>query len=342
MCWTWISSERYDVCMNSLDELWGNEQILHNIKSAVKNDKVNHAYIIDGPKGMGKMTLAKAFAKTLNCEAGDVAPCCNCSSCIAFDSDNNPDIIYVTHKKSVISVDDIREQIGKNIELKPYKYRYKIFIVRDADLMNVQAQNALLKTLEEPPSYGVFLLLSENYNKLLVTILSRCVMMRLKPLPPNTVKEYLVKNTGMSYEQAEVYALYSQGNIGKAMEISTSEGFKALRSKVIDIAVKLETADLIEVYCIVDKLSEIKEDIQEALDILYMLYRDALVNKSVGDNRYTIQKDRINDVENIARDISSGILMKRCDAVFEAKQQLRQNANFQMTMEVMLLKLKEK
>lgn len=327
--------------MNSFEELWGNEQIITNLKNAIENNTVNHAYIIDGAKGIGKTSLAKAFAKTLNCEKGLSTPCGECSSCIGFDSDNNPDVIYVTHKKSAISVEDIRQQVVKNIEVKPFRYKYKIFIIKDADLMNIQAQNAFLKTLEEPPEYGVFLLLCENYNKFLITILSRCVMLRLKPLSNVAVEKYMLERLGCSKEKAEIFSLFSQGNIGRAIEVATSEELAEIRKTAADIALRAESADLIELYALIPIFEKFKENIQEVLDVLFMIYRDVLVKKSVGE-KHIIQKDKLDTLDKIAKEVSLRALINRCDAIFEAKKQLRQNANLQMTMEVMLLKLKEK
>ena len=110
--------------------------------------------------------LAGLFAKTLQCEAGGTDPCGTCRSCIQCDSGNQPDIIWVTHEKpTVISVDDIREQVNNDIIIKPYSSRYKIYIIPEAELMNPQAQNALLKTIEEPPEYAITMLLTNNLTR---------------------------------------------------------------------------------------------------------------------------------------------------------------------------------
>ncbi|MEI3523193.1 MAG: hypothetical protein V8Q36_03205 [Anaerotignum sp.] len=128
---------------------------------------VSHAYLLTGSSGSGKRLIADTFAKTLQCEAGGTEPCGHCRSCSAFDSGNHPDIVYVRPAKKTLGVDDVREQILEDVSLKQYRYRYKIYIVEQADTMTVQAQNALLKTLEEPPAYAVFLLLAENQTAFL-------------------------------------------------------------------------------------------------------------------------------------------------------------------------------
>ena len=167
--------------MSGFKDVVGHKDIIQYIQTAVKQDKVSHAYILNGERGSGKKLLAKLFAQTLQCENGEEEPCYECHSCKQAVSGNHPDIIKVTHEKpNSIGVDDIRVQINEDIQVKPYNGKYKVYIVPDADMMTVQAQNALLKTIEEPPAYAVILLLTENAESLLPTICSRCVMLKLR------------------------------------------------------------------------------------------------------------------------------------------------------------------
>lgn len=328
------------------DRIVGHREIIEHIQSSIKFNRVNHAYIFDGPDGMGKMTLARAFAKTLNCEAGGIEPCNSCISCKTFDEDNNPDIIYVTHKTTVISVDDVREQIVQNLAVKPYKNRYKIFIIPEAHKMNEAAQNAFLKSLEEPPEYGIFMLLSENCNNFLVTILSRCILFKLKALPYDTVAEYLIETQGITPEQAQLYARYSMGNIGKAEELIASQQFRSLRDKATEIALKLETADMIEMYDIIDDIKgdkkEDRKNIDTILEIIYMIYRDALVYIKTRDEQRIIQSDKFSEVFSIADKASSSSLIKRCEAIEDTRVKLRNNGNAQLLLETLFFKIKEK
>lgn len=321
----------------------GHREIIEHLQSSIKNDRVNHAYIFDGPDGIGKMTLARAFAKTLNCERGGIEPCCSCISCKTFDEDNNPDIIYVTHKTVNIAVDDVREQIVKNIALKPYKNRYKIFIIADAHKMNTEAQNAFLKSLEEPPSYGIFILLSENTNNFLVTILSRCITLRLKPLPYDIAAEYISRTMNISYDEALLYARYSMGNIGKAREYILSEEFRELRDKSIDTAISLENADMIGMYDIIESLKdENRARLGQMLEIIYMLYRDALVYIKTGDESRLVQPDNIYHISHIAQKAGASALIKRCEAIEDTGAKLRNNGNIQLLLEALFYKIKEK
>lgn len=324
------------------DRIIGHKEIIEHLKSLIKNNRVNHAYIFDGPKGIGKMTLAKAFAKTLNCERGGTDPCNGCISCKTFNENNNPDVIYVTHKTAGITVEDVREQIVKNIALKPFRNRYKIFIIADAHKMNTAAQNAFLKSLEEPPLYAVFILLSENSDNFLSTILSRCVMFKLKPLPYDTVAEYISRTKGADPEQALICSRYSMGNIGKAEELVLSEQFSLLRDESADVAMRIENADMIELYDIIDIIREDRSKLEQILEVIYMLYRDALVYIKTGDEKRLVQPDKLDCISYIASKAGSAALIRRCEAIEDTGAKLRNNGNAQLLLEALFFKIKEK
>ena len=181
--------------ITGFEEILGNEMVKDHFKKAIENHKISHAYILTGEAGMGRKSIANAFAMTLLCEKGGSEPCMTCHSCKQVMSGNHPDLIYVKHEKpGSIGVDDVREQINDTIMIRPYSSYYKIYIVDEAEKMTVQAQNALLKTIEEPPSYAVIILITTNQEAFLPTILSRCVQMKLKPLKDFTIKSYLTQN----------------------------------------------------------------------------------------------------------------------------------------------------
>ena len=154
--------------MTGFGDIIGHEQIIEHFRSALKNHQVSHAYILNGENGSGKNMLAKAFAKALVCEAGYGDSCNMCRACHQFDSGNHPDVKWITHEKAnSIGVDEVREQINNDIVIKPYSSKYKVYIIDEAEKMTVQAQNALLKTIEEPPEYAVILFLTNTLDVLL-------------------------------------------------------------------------------------------------------------------------------------------------------------------------------
>ena len=142
----------------------------------------------------------------------------------------------MTHEKpNTISIDDIREQINNDIVIKPYSSKYKIYIVPDADMMSVQAQNALLKTIEEPPAYAVILLLTENAEILLPTIRSRCVMLKLRNIKDQLIKKYLMEQMEIPDYKADVCVAFAQGNMGRAIMLATSEHFNEIKEEAVHL-----------------------------------------------------------------------------------------------------------
>ena len=210
--------------MAGFKDIIGHEQIIEHLKNAISMGKVSHAYILNGPDLSGKMMIAEAFAMALQCEnmdtmiAGgrDVDGCMECRSCRQAADHNQPDIIYVTHEKpNNISVDEIRAQLNNDIAIKPYSSKYKIYIIDEAEKMNQQAQNALLKTIEEPPAYGVILLLTTNADSFLPTIRSRCITLNLKAVKDELIHKYLMEKLHIPDYQADVYSL-CPGSSGKS------------------------------------------------------------------------------------------------------------------------------
>ena len=195
----------------------GQNQLTDNLQNALKFNKISHAYMIQGEKLSGKRMIADIFARALQCESEGERPCNQCRSCKQAMNGNHPDIIYVEHDKpNVISVDNIRTQINGDIAIKPYSGPHKIYIMDEAEKMNTQAQNALLKTLEEPPEYAVILLLTTNVESMLPTILSRCVVLDTKPVADDKIKKYLMEKVEIPDYRAGICASFARGNVGSS------------------------------------------------------------------------------------------------------------------------------
>ena len=182
--------------------------------------------------------LAKAFAKALVCEAGYGDSCNMCRACHQFDSGNHPDVKWITHEKAnSIGVDEVREQINNDIVIKPYSSKYKVYIIDEAEKMTVQAQNALLKTIEEPPEYAVILFLTNTLDVLLQTVRSRCIIMNLRSVDTKLIQQYLMQKYQLPDYQARVCAAYAQGNVGKAIMMATSEHFREMQDFLLRLPV---------------------------------------------------------------------------------------------------------
>ena len=328
--------------MLGFNDILGHEQIKDHFRNAVQTGKVSHAYILSGEAGMGRKSLANAFALNLLCEKGLPDPCMQCHACKQVLAGSHPDLIYVTHEKPAsIGVDDIREQINDTILVRPYSSYYKIYIVDEAEKMTVQAQNALLKTIEEPPSYAVILLLTTNPDAFLPTILSRCVQLKLKPLKDVVVKEYLIQSLGVEESQAEIYAAFARGNLGKAIHLAESEDFKRMYDEILHMLKHLKEADISELLDYIHKLREENLDIYSCLDFMQMWYRDVLMYKTTQDINLLIFKDEFSTIKSMSTVSGYEGLERILEAIDKARIRLDANVNTELVMELMLLTMKE-
>ena len=328
--------------MLGFNDILGHEQIKDHFRNAVQTGKVSHAYILSGEAGMGRKSLANAFALNLLCEKGLPDPCMQCHACKQVLAGSHPDLIYVTHEKPAsIGVDDIREQINDTILVRPYSSYYKIYIVDEAEKITVQAQNALLKTIEEPPSYAVILLLTTNPDAFLPTILSRCVQLKLKPLKDVVVKEYLIQSLGVEESQAEIYAAFARGNLGKAIHLAESEDFKRMYDEILHMLKHLKEADISELLDYIHKLREENLDIYSCLDFMQMWYRDVLMYKTTKDINLLIFKDEFSTIKSMSTVSGYEGLERILEAIDKARIRLDANVNTELVMELMLLTMKE-
>ena len=329
--------------MPGFDAVVGHERVKEYLKNAIAMDKISHAYIINGPDGIGKKTIASVFAQALQCEEGQAQPCGKCHSCIQAQSGNQPDIIWVGHEKAAsIGVDDVRTGLNSDILIKPYSSRYKIYIIDEAEKMTVQAQNAMLKTIEEPPSYGIIILLTNNADSFLPTILSRCVVLNLKPLSNKEVEKYLMEKEHVPDYQARFAAAFAQGRLGRAIDIISSENFGELKDEVLRLLRHINKMELTDVMEAVKQAAERKLEIDDYIDLMMMWYRDVLVYKSTNDVNLLIFKDDLQYIRNDAANRSYDGLNRILKAMDVAKIRLAANVNFDLTIELMLLTIKER
>ena len=328
--------------MGSFKDVVGHKDILKYISSAVENNRVSHAYILNGERGSGKRMLANLFATTLLCETGDNEPCGKCHSCKQAESGNHPDIIRVTHEKpNSISVDDIRTQVNNTVDIKPYQGPYKVYIIPQADMMTPQAQNAILKTIEEPPSYAVFLLLTENAETLLPTINSRCVMLKLRNIKDTLIKKYLMENLEIPDYKADMCTAFAQGNMGRAIMLANSDHFNEIREEAVQLLKHISEMELNEIVAAVKNISVYKLEITDYLDIIMIWYRDVLLYKATKEIDKVVFKDQLQSIKEQARKSSYEGIELILESLEKAKARLKANVNFDLVMELLFLTIKE-
>ena len=330
--------------MSSFKDVVGHKNIIKYIESAVQADAVSHAYILNGERGSGKKLLANLFAMSLQCQDRDEngEACGKCQSCKQALHGNQPDIIRVSHEKpTTISVDDIRQHVNNDIVIKPYSSKYKIYIIPEADLMSVQAQNALLKTIEEPPEYAVIMLLTENAEVLLPTIRSRCVMMKLRNIKDQLVKKYLMEQMEIPDYKADVCVAFAQGNMGKAIMLANSDYFNEIKEEVVHLLRNIDEMDVPELMDAVKKCMTYKLEINDYLDMMAIWYRDVLIYKATKNVDRVVFSDQLRYIKARASKSSYEGIEKILEALETAKARMKANVNFELVIELLLLTIKE-
>ena len=331
------------ILMAGFHDIIGHDDIIRHLKNAIETGKVSHSYIFTGEAGSGKKLLAGTFAAALQCESGESEPCMTCDSCKKVIGKNHPDIITVTHEKpGSISIDEVRDQVVHDVDIKPYCSPYKIYIIPDAEMMTVQAQNAILKTIEEPPEYAVILLLTSNIDSLLPTIRSRCVRLDLKVVDDGLVKKYLMEHLHVPDYQAEIDASFAQGSIGRAKEAATSQEFAEMTQNALRILKYANTMEVYELSDAIKSLSEDKQNINDYLDIFQFWFRDVLMFKATQEIDNLVFKQEINFIREQAKQRSYENLENILDSIQKTKVRLKANVNFDLAFELLFLTIREK
>ena len=291
------------------DEIIGNDRIKNQLKQAVDLNKTSHSYLFLGISGIGKKMIAKEFAKMILCE-NEKKYCNQCKSCIEFDSNNNPDFTLIEPDGASIKIDQIRQMQKKIIEA-PIISKNKVYIIDDADLMTTEAQNCLLKTLEEPPEFVTIILIGSKESSFLSTIKSRCTIIKFSPIENEQIIEYLNKKYEIKNISEEMLEIFG-GSIGKAEDLKDKE---ELFSNIIEIVEKIKIMELPEVLKkadIIYKSQEDRIDILEAINVI-------LFKLSKQDIRY----------------------LNCIDIVEDTAKRLNANANYNMSIDNMIFRIWE-
>lgn len=321
--------------------LIGHDGVLRHIRAAVTAGRVSHAYLIEGAEGSGKRTLASRFAMALLCkEPQDGEPCGRCDSCRVFLSGNHPDMHYIRPgEKGTLPVQTIREELVQDIEILPYYAGRKVYIVEDAHKMNVQAQNVLLKTVEEPPEYGVILLLAQSVQSFLPTVRSRCVLLRLLPLAEQQVREILTEQYGIPQGTAAACAAFCEGAVGQALKMAQSQEFIELRNRWMEWLGRLAREDILETLRWNTALEADREHIQEILRMMLAWFRDLIILRETGDTGQCICQDQIELLESSARVYDLRELYHKVEVLEDAQKKLLHNVNYALWSDWLLIQL---
>ena len=315
----------------------GHEWAVANLQRAVTDDRPAHAYAISGPAHIGKTTLARSLALALNCRSANSArPCLQCRSCQLISADKHADVRLLAPDGAHLKIDQVRA-LQHDLSLRPVEGRYRVAILDQFETATTEAQNALLKTLEEPPDYAVLIVLTADPELLLPTIVSRCQALALRPLTTAQVREALIGRWGLSADRADVLAHWSGGRLGWAVAAAADPGVLQSRAKYLDDLLTLLKANRVARFAYAEELTK-KGDARQALDLWRTWWRDVLLTAS-GSTAELVNVDRAEQIRALARQLNLDQARAAAEACGRAVWQIDRNVTVRLAMEVLLLEL---
>ena len=354
--------------MSGFESIIDQKQPIRLLKNILLNRTIPNALLFTGNDGIGKNTAALAFAMACNCvgkkaifipdvgatQAEDdhssddhlsaADSCGRCRSCRKIQSGNHPDIILVEPSGPFIRINQVRD-ICDTLSLKPYEARLRVVIISDAQAMNAQAANALLKVLEEPPDRTILILTALQTSDLLPTIVSRCQHIRFNPIPREELKTFLVEKHGLDAEDAAIFSVMANGSAAKALSMikkNSQANWVNLRDWLLNI-VGLEKTGVLSFQPIIillsfaERLSKNKEIIQDSLEIIKTYLRDLIIYKYSPEK--IINKDLTHKIQYASQKITVKSLLSQIKAIQTAQKDIQANTNLRLTLEVMMLRL---
>lgn len=304
----------------------GYKTLINNFKFRCMNNTLSHAHLIAGEDGIGKSNLANILAKLI------------------LNGDLNReyvDVINYKSNKSSFGVDDVRNIIDE-IYKKPFEGDKKVIIIYEGNKLTIQAQNALLKTIEEPPQGVHIIILCESLELILDTIKSRCEIYKLTPLTKEELYDYIMMKE-FNYNENEIKAAiaFSEGIPGRIDRYFNDDNLKKTRNKLIDLVKDLNKNNFEVILHYEENLSMLKDNKEEILNILSGFIRDILIYKEVENNDFIINMDKFDDINELTKEMSFKKLNNMIIAIEEARKNIKSNVSWIMTLRIMLMSFME-
>ena len=319
--------------------LIGHEDEIAFLQRTVTDDRPAHAYLFTGAEGIGKKLVAIKLACMLNCPEPAADKDSSCRVCRRIVAENHPDFVIERPQRGIIRIERIRG-LQNFFRYAPVEGRYRVIIIDDAHLMNRSAQNALLKTLEEPPQGRILVLVSAKPFLLLSTVRSRCRRVRFGPLPIGPLAELLEKRRGVVRQKAQVLAAMSCGSVSRAIDMETSN-FLDLRELIISTLADPGRSGLGGLLEVSAAISTDRKTAMEAIEIAATWVRDLLMERVLGDTSSLIHRDLLDRISSEAQHHSSERLLSAYEELAEASRLIEAdiNVNRNIVTDVMLLKI---
>lgn len=324
-------------------DIWGHDYAVEFLQRSIRNQRNRHAYLITGTPGIGKMRLAHAFARALNCTHDDVAarPCGECRSCKLIYSGNHPDMLYSERDERTgrLKIDTLRD-LMRLLALKPFDSRYRIAILEGFDRADPRAQDAMLKTVEEPPPHAVLLLLAESTENIMPTIVSRCQVINLRPVPASEIAAFLGMH-GADEEHADLLARLSSGRIEWALEALKNDVIMEERADMLNMLNEVIYSKRVRRFEIAADLEKIARKDNDALRYLLetwqTYWRDVLL-MAQGSAVKPCNSDRRVEMQQLVQTMHADDALRALQSTRALlNTTLKTNANIRMAFEVLFL-----
>ena len=280
------------------NDIIAQDHIIDHFKKAIKADRLSHAYIFTGQDGVGKTLFAKELTKVLFCKNDESDSCNSCLNCIRIENHSHPDVFWTEReeKAKFIKIDNIRD-LQNSVRLSPLESDYKIFIIKEADRMNEEASNCLLKTLEEPSPSTIIILITNSITAIKETIRSRCQIIRFHPIPTHIIENQLTSNSDADANKIRWVSRFCNGSLGNALDL-LSNNYYEINNDIVIRMIEPDTDNLVFADEVInsylssdDSLEEKRQTLKNILDCILQLYRDLLIVKV--RNRHDLQQEKM-------------------------------------------------
>jgi len=326
----------------SFKDIVGQERAIKILKKSLKENKISSSYIFVGSEGTGKKLTAIEFTKAVNCLNlnKNSEACEDCQSCNEISKQCSPDLKIIEPIKSSIKIEQIRE-MRKEIGLKPFKNKKKIYIIDKAEKMTLEASNCLLKTIEEPPYYAIIILICSKADPILPTIVSRCQIVNFGSVSSLKIKGLLLnKINNLEKDQAEIISKLAQGSIGKAFKLSADKEYFIRREKLLNYLTKIlpeKYGD--DIFAKVEKMILEIDRIEEILEMIKLWYRDILIIKNTRNQKYIVNCDKLEILGKKSQIYSQKMLIDILDYLEQVEEYLIKNVNKRLILERLYIKM---
>jgi DNA polymerase-3 subunit delta' len=320
-------------------DVLGQDHAIGLLQNALRTGRVHHAYLFVGPAGTGRHDTAWAFAQALQCEDAQEDACGRCPPCVKSSRRVHPDIRWVEPRegRANIGIDQVRA-IRSEVAYGPYEGKYRVYIVTPADRIPPEAQNAMLKLLEEPPPRTVFVLVAESPHALLPTVVSRLQPVRFHLVPADEIEGVLRTRLGVEPARARVLAALCGGRAALAARWAQTPDALSDRDRVVAHLLRVEREGLLAAQEAANEFAGERDRLPELLDIALLWYRDLIVWQETASSRLLVNLDRLDEIRRLAPTLASDALRRRIEAIDQAKADLRRNVHPRLVLDTMFLR----